>query len=540
MAAVPQCVGDGLSGPLRTEGGALNGQNASSCMVTCAPAGTACLKADVLGLLANTVVGLASAGPAYSLAATLSLLVVAVGVRAPAVVLLASVPTLLIALACRHLNRVQPDCGTTFAWSATAFGAYIGWIGGWALLTTDVIVMANMAQIGGQYVYTLAGAQEMSQSAVTTTAVGIAWIGATTWLCYLGVELSVRAQLTMLSVELGVLVVFAAGALLRVYGDPGLEHAIRPAFVWFDPSAVSLSALAKGMLLAIFIYWGWDTALAVNEESIDQRRTPGRAALLAMVLLLAAYLLVTVAALAFAGVGEERGGLRDPVNAQDSLLSVGRRVFSGGLWMKVLALAVLSSAVASMQTTVLAATRLMLSMARAGALPRALGHIHPRFQTPTVATAVTGALSAAYFAGMNLFAADLLADSIASLGLMIAFYYALTAFACAWHVAAEAHDVQAFLRSGALPLAGGIMLTAVLVAAACDAAVAGNGKTSYAGVGGALWLGAGTLALGTLISVLYGLSANDYFCGITLPRQRRGTSIRAASRPRLSGGATEG
>ena len=27
----------------------------------------------------------------------------------------------------------------------------------------------------------------------------------------------------------------------------------------------------------LFIYWGWDTAVTVNEETTDSRRTPGRA-----------------------------------------------------------------------------------------------------------------------------------------------------------------------------------------------------------------------------------------------------------------------
>jgi hypothetical protein len=33
----------------------------------------------------------------------------------------------------------------------------------------------------------------------------------------------------------------------------------------------------------VFIYWGWDCALSVNEETKDSARTPGRAAVMAMI-----------------------------------------------------------------------------------------------------------------------------------------------------------------------------------------------------------------------------------------------------------------
>jgi amino acid transporter len=54
---------------------------------------------------------------------------------------------------------------------------------------------------------------------------------------------------------------------------------------------------------------------------------------------------------------------------------------------------VLSSAAASTQTTILPTARTSLSMARRGALPKALGNVSPRFQTPTVSTISMGVVS---------------------------------------------------------------------------------------------------------------------------------------------------
>ena len=69
--------------------------------------------------------------------------------------ILAFLPMLFIAVAYQQLNRVDPDCGTTFTWATRAFGPHTGWMGGWAIVAADIIVMANLAEIAGQYGFLL-------------------------------------------------------------------------------------------------------------------------------------------------------------------------------------------------------------------------------------------------------------------------------------------------------------------------------------------------------------------------------------------------
>ena len=90
----------------------------------------------------------------------------------------------------------------------------------------------------------------------------------------------------------------------------------------------------------------------------------------------------------------------------------------------------LTSAAASTQTTILPTARTSLSMARAGAMPESLGRVHPRFLTPHVSTILMGVLSIVWYVGLTIVSENILFDSIAALGLMIAFYYGLTGFAC--------------------------------------------------------------------------------------------------------------
>src|SRR5690242_12660978 len=267
------------------------------------------LKRGTVGLLSSVVIGTASTAPAYSLAATLGFVVIAVGVKAPSMMLLAFVPMYFIAVAYAELNKREPDCGTTFTWAARAFGPRTGWMGGWGIIAADIIVMANLAQIAGSYGFLLFGLDDLAASTFWTTSAGVIWIAVMTWICYIGLEVSKRVQYVLLSVELVVLVAFAVYALVHVYNGTAPDGSLHPSWSWLWPSGVSWSGLTEALVLAIFIYWGWDTAVAINEEADDPAKTPGRAAVLSTLLLLAIYAVVTIAAVAYAGTGTEGIGL---------------------------------------------------------------------------------------------------------------------------------------------------------------------------------------------------------------------------------------
>jgi amino acid transporter len=116
-------------------------------------------------------------------------------------------------------------------------------------------------------------------------------------------------------------------------------------------------------------------------------------------------------------------------NADDVLSVLGEQVFGSPL-DKILIIAVLTSAAASPQTTILPTARTSLSMARRGAMPASLGAVHPRYLTPHVSTILMGVLSIVWYVGLTIVSENILFDSIAALGLMIAFYYGITGFAC--------------------------------------------------------------------------------------------------------------
>ena len=125
------------------------------------------LRAGALGLLSSVVIAVSSTAPAYSMAATLGLIVAVVGVHAPAMLIVSFLPMLCIAYAFRELNKVDPDCGTTFTWTARAFGPWAGWMGGWGIVAADIIVMASLSQIAA--LRAAAVAPRLAPNAVVTT-----------------------------------------------------------------------------------------------------------------------------------------------------------------------------------------------------------------------------------------------------------------------------------------------------------------------------------------------------------------------------------
>jgi amino acid transporter len=427
------------------------------------------LKGGALGLLSSVVVGVASTAPAYSLAATLGFVVIAInGLGAPIITILAFIPMLFISYAYKELNYADPDCGTTFTWGTRAFGPKTGWFGGWGIVAADILVMASLAQIAGQYVFLLFGAGGIGSnpSSGWVLLVGIMWIVLMTAICYIGIEISANSQKVLLSIELTILILFSVVALAKV----GTGHAppghLTPSAEWFNPfHNLSFTSFMVGFTLMLFIYWGWDTSVSVNEETKDSRRTPGRAAVLSTLILLVTYALVVMASQSYAGVGTHGIGLANPNNSGDVINVLGSSVFGtngiGWFLSKLLLLMVLSSAAASTQTTILPTARTTLSMASYKAIPDAFGRVHKRFLTPSVSTVVMGAVSIALYVAMNYLSSgsSVIGDSVTALGAMIAFYYGLTGFACVWYYRKTlTQSTRNLWLRGVLPLLGGLIL----------------------------------------------------------------------------------
>jgi amino acid transporter len=499
------------------------------------------LKTGALGLVSSVVIGVASTAPAYSLAATLGFIVALVGLQSPAVVLLAFVPIFLVSIGYQQLNKAEPDCGTTFTWATKAFGPRAGWMGGWGIVAADVLVMASLAQVAGQYVFLLFGADGIGgdPSSTWVLLIGLAWMAVMTWICYRGIELSAAIQRWLLSVEVTMLAVLAITALVKVYSGHGVAGvSIHPAWSWFNPLNIkgdnghfSFNLFSQGILLMLFIYWGWDSSVSVNEETRERNKTPGRAAVISTVLLLVIYAIVSIGTQAYAGVGDKGIGLGNPDNSSDVLSVLGSNIFGssglGTVLSKLLVIMVLSSAAASTQTTILPTARTTLSMAVYKSIPSTFAKMHPRYLTPTSSTLWMGGVSAVLYLAMNYFAnGNVIADAVTACGILIAFYYGATGFACAWYYRTElTRSARDFLLKGFIPLLGGVLLWVGLVLTAIQDWKPVNSYVVWVmhfaphwQIGFAFLLGIGSLIVGLVLMAISIPVFRPFFSGQTLNR----------------------
>jgi amino acid transporter len=480
------------------------------------------LKGGQLGLLAVVVLGISTIAPAYTLTSALGPTIAEAGLQLPVIFLIGFIPMILVSLAYRELNADSPDSGTTFTWVTKAFGPWVGWMGGWGLLAANIIVLSNLAGVAVDFFYLflaqLTGNAELSELAANkplNVLTCFVFVALAVWVSYRGLHTTKIVQYGLVGVQLLVLGLFVGMAFANWSTS---ETAIPFSWEWFDVTRIeTFGQIAAGISLSIFVYWGWDVCLTVNEETENGKKTAGIAGTLTAVAVLGIYLLVTIATMMFAGVGTEGIGLNNEEIHSNVFTALASPIM--GPFAILMSLAVLSSSAASLQSTFTSPSRSLLAMGHYGALPKPFSRLS-RFSTPGYATIVAGVLSAGFYAVMHVISENVLNDTILALGLMICFYYGLTAIACAWYFRQSVFSsVRNFLLRLVCPLIGGVGLFVVFLQTAMDswAPEFGSGSEVF-GVGLVFVLGVGILAMGAVFMVIMARLRPGFFRGETIRR----------------------
>ncbi|MEU9058594.1 APC family permease [Streptomyces sp. NPDC048430] len=486
------------------------------------------LGGNSVGLMGSAVLGISTVAPVYCLTSTLGSTAGEVGVQMPAVFLAGFLPMLLVAFAYRELNKAVPDCGTSFTWTVKAFGPRLGWMCGWGLVIATVIVLSNLAGVATSYFWLLAGEITGSDSVAALDdskpvhiLTCLLLIAVATAISYRGMTATKGLQYTLVALQLVVLAMFVAMAVRKAADGDFATTSTDFSWSWLNPFAVqSFGAFTAGLSLSIFMFWGWDTCLTANEETTGAEKTPGRAALIAMVVLVGSYLATGIAAQMAVGTGGSGLGLANPDTSDNVFAALAGPVMGPSLGI-LLFVAVLASAAASLQTTFIPVARTVLAMAAYEALPASYAKVHPRFRTPGRATVVAGVATGVFYTVMTLVSEHVLVDTIYALGLMICFYYALTAFACAWYFRADlTRSTRDLLFKGLFPVVGGILLTAVFGKTLYDMwdPAYGSGSSVF-GIGSVFVIGVGLLLLGVVLMEAMRRRGPAFFRGEVLTKE---------------------
>ncbi|MFF7171021.1 APC family permease [Streptomyces pseudovenezuelae] len=409
-----------------------------------------------LGVVDGVAIAASSTAATTSIAIGMGTIATIVGLQAPALLLLAFLPVLGIATAYARLNRSEPNCGNGYVWVGRSLGPWPGFLTGWVTLVGSVIFCAYTSAIMGSVVlafankaglHSVAGIALDPTSTGVTTGVGLVILLALTALAITGVRSATRFQFALLVFEYTVLLAFCGWALIT--GD----HAV--SLSWFNPFEISSgTAFAQGLVLAVFFFWGWDAAFSVNEET----KTPGDAARGGLIALFAMLGLFLFASVAF----QREMSLAELVrNGPQALPYLGEKL-AAEPWATLPLVALMFSAVASVQATLIPTARGLFAMSRDRTMGPVWTRVHPRWGTPAAGTVVVMAVAAviAVLAVAIPKLSDMLLAAVNAIGLIVALYYGLTALACAVRFRSARHEGprEALLAIGVPAVSGLILL----------------------------------------------------------------------------------
>ncbi|MGN9762363.1 APC family permease [Streptomyces sp. SD31] len=380
-----------------------------------------------LGVLDGIAIAASSTAATTSIGIGLGVTAGVVGLHLPAIMLLAFLPVLGIAGAYSRLNRVEPNAGNGYVWVGRSLTPWLGFMVGWVNIVAVVAFLAYTTAVTGSALLQLAGDAGLHRvgtlaldpgSTAQTTAVGILVLVAVTLTAVTGIRAAARLQAGLLVFEYVVLLGFCGYGIVTGPHDFSLS--------WFDPFAIpSATALAQGMLLSVFCYWGFESAFSINEEVRDPRDA-SRAGITTLFTMLALFLLGSIAFQRVLSEEELVG------HGAEGLAFFGERLASQP-WAALPLVALMFSAVASLQAGVIPTARAMFAMSRDRTLGPVWSKVSPRYGTPAAGTLLIGAL-AAVVAALALIIprlADMIMATVSAVGIVVALSYALTAVAAA-------------------------------------------------------------------------------------------------------------
>lgn len=495
------------------------------------------LSVGTIGLIGAVVIGISTIAPAYTLTASLGPTVSEVGVQVPAIILLGFVPMLLVAFGYRELNNRMPDSGTSFTWAVRAFGPWVGWMAGWGLVAATVLVLSNLAGIAVEFLFLLIDQIAGSPGTIAAlafnpfinVAVCLVFMLGATVVSYRDLQTTQKLQYFLVGFQVIVLVVFSVTALVHA-ADGSAFDSTPMQLSWFNPLAVgSVSGIVAGLSLSIFIFWGWDVVLTMNEETRNPEKTPGRAATITVFIVVALYLLLAIALLSFAGVGDKGVGLGNEDIQSNVFFYLSGPIL--GPFAFLVSLAVLTSSVSSLQSTFVGPARTLLAMGHYGALPQKYAAVSPRFFTPGYATIISAVVASVFYAVMRFVSANVLQDTITALGMMICFYYGLTAFACVWYFRKQWFDsLRSTFFTFLFPLVGGAILAVLFFITLIDSMDPAYGTGSeIGGVGIVFLLGMLIIVVGIVVMLWQSRVRPAFFRGETLSMEAPASARRARS-----------
>lgn len=381
------------------------------------------LAADSLGIGESIVMGVAGAAPAFSVSVVTATLVATVGTLAPASILYCGVIMFGITLAFIHLNKMCVNAGASYAWVSKIFGRNLGFFAGWALLVSSSVFMVS-GTIPAATATLLMIAPQLINDPVWVTSVAALWLTIIALVTLKGIKLSSYVQLIMTALEVLILIAIIIGGFYQYTKLPARTFS----FSWFSITDFTPWLFASGALSAVFLYWGWDVTINLNEETQNNQHAPGWGAFWSVLIVILLFVCFVVVALLVLND-------TDIQNAGTNVIYVIADKIFPKPWGYLAIISVILSTAGTLETTILQFTRTLFAKGRDGVMHTRYARLHKTWKTPWVSILFIWFFGMMFLLLSSNFAtvAVIIRDSVNAIGFQVAFYYSLTGFACAWY-----------------------------------------------------------------------------------------------------------
>jgi amino acid transporter len=293
----------------------------------------------------------------------------------PLSVAFALIACVLVASSIGQLAKQIPSAGGLYAYVTRALGPHAGFMVGWAFLLFEPLV-APLLFLIFSWATTDVVKNEWGWDYTGQWWIWIVLAAAVVFfLTYRDVRLSTQAGVLLGTFEIGV---FLALALWMILSN--LDHLTLQTFNPTHAAAGTYNGVFKGMVFAILAFIGFEAAAPLGEEARNPRWAVPRAVVLSAFAIGIFYVICSYAWV----IGTGFDDFTKATLAQPDPWRTLAKTFWGGAWVLIW-LAILNSAIANSNAGVNAATRVIYSMGRNGALPRIFARTHPTHRTPHVA-----------------------------------------------------------------------------------------------------------------------------------------------------------
>jgi APA family basic amino acid/polyamine antiporter len=295
-----------------------------------------------------------------------------IGNLSPLAVLVAGAGMAVIFACFAEVASQFEQAGGPYLYARTAFGRGMGIQMAWMLFLGQVAAPAANANLFVIYLgeFWPHARDPLPRALILTILVGV--------LAFINVR-GVRAGTQVSSV-------FTAAKLVPLFAVIGMGlfvlHAHPAAVSRAAPSAVPTGQWLKALLLLVFAYGGFETALAPMGEAKDPRRDAPFALFTALVVCTVIYALIQWVVV---------GILPDAAHSERPLADVAR-IAVGSVGAALVAAGALIAFYGYLSAKVLAMPRVTFALAEQGDFPKAFAAIHPRFHTPYVSILVFAAM----------------------------------------------------------------------------------------------------------------------------------------------------